>query len=842
MTTKRHLLLLLMALALAPATPALARTASADLLAAASAQGTAGHVPVIITLADKVDLTRYPGLSDRETRALMIALRLKASTSQAALLARLNAAGSSQIKQLWSINSVAAMIPSSLIPELEADPSIESVRLDAIVHAPVTASGTTTTPEWNLDAVKVPGLWALGYTGAGVVVANMDSGVDYRHPDLTANWRGGSNSWYDPNGQHISPYDRMGHGTQTMGLMVGGNVGGSNIGTAPDAQWIAVKIFDDYGNSTLSKIHLGFQWLLDPDGNPNTADAPDVVNNSWGLLGTTNLCNLEFQNDIQVLKAAGIGVVFAAGNEGPSSLTSVSPANNPAGFPAGAVDDTLTLANFSSRGPSACDGGTFPKLVAPGVNVKTSDLSLRGMANYAYVSGTSFAAPHVAGVMALLAGAFPNASVAALEAAMVQSAQDLGPVGPDSGYGRGLVDARAAYDILAGVTQPTNQAPVATDDAYAMNAGATLTVAAPGLLGNDSDPDGDPITAQLDTAPTHGTLTLAPDGGFGYTPDAGYAGSDSFTYVARDGSLASAVATVTINVAAMVNQAPTATADAYGTQADTPLNVPAPGLLGNDSDPDGNAITAQLATAPAHGSLNLAADGSFIYTPEAGYVGSDGFTYTAFDGSLASAPTNVTIDVAAPVNQPPVAVGEAYTMQADATLTVPSPGVLGNDSDPEGSPLSAQVATAPAHGSLTLAADGSFVYVPSAGYFGSDSFRYVAHDGTQASAPATVSITVNSNVNQPPVAVNDAATVIRNTTTTIAVLANDSDPEGALDPATVTITVKPNRYGSATVNADGTVRYTPRRNYVGTETFKYTVKDQAGKVSNAATVTVTVKR
>ena len=118
----------------------------------------------------------------------------------------------------------------------------------------------------------------------------MDTGVDYLHPDLAQRWRGGPNSWYDPNGEHATPYDHTGHGTQVMGIMVGGDAGGASIGVAPGARWISVKIFNDAGYSSISIIHEGFQWLMDPDGNPDTNDAPDVINNSWGYPNDAGIC------------------------------------------------------------------------------------------------------------------------------------------------------------------------------------------------------------------------------------------------------------------------------------------------------------------------------------------------------------------------------------------------------------------------------------------------------------------------------------------------------------------------------------------------------------------------
>ncbi len=294
-----------------------------------------------------------------------------------------------------------------------------------------------------------------------------------------------------------------------------------------------------------------------------------------------------------------------------------------------------------------------------------------------------------------------------------------------------------------------NDVPVAAGDAYTTAEDTVLTVPAPGVLGNDSDPDGDPLTAALVTGPSHGSLSLNANGSFSYTPAADFAGSDSFTYRASDGTLTSNVATVAITVTA-VNDVPVAAGDAYTKAEDTVLTVPAPGVLGNDSDPDGDPLTAALVTGPSHGSLSLNANGSFSYTPAADFAGSDSFTYRASDGTLTSNVATVTITVT-PVNDVPVAAGDAYTKAEDTVLTVPAPGVLGNDSDPDGDPLTAALATGPSHGSLSLNANGSFSYTPAADFAGSDSFTYRASDGTLSSSPATVTITVTP-VNDAPTA------------------------------------------------------------------------------------------
>lgn len=305
-------------------------------------------------------------------------------------------------------------------------------------------SGTGTTPvESNIGQINAPAVWSAGHTGQGVVVASMDTGVDVTHPDLASSWRGGTNSWYDPNGEHPgSPVDVSGHGTQTMGVIVGGNAGGTSIGVAPDASWIAVKIFNDRGMATSTAVHRGFQWLLDPDGNPATDDAPDVVNDSWTLSAAG--CSLDFQLDLRGLRAAGIVPVFSAGNYGPTAGTVLSPANDPEALAVGAVDDTDTVDQSSSRGPSACGSTPTPQLTAPGVAVRTTDL----YGGYVDASGTSLAAPHVAGALALLLSAYPKVSADRQVAALTATAADRGTPGPDNDYGYGRIDAFAAYQWL----------------------------------------------------------------------------------------------------------------------------------------------------------------------------------------------------------------------------------------------------------------------------------------------------------------------------------------------------------------------------------------------------------
>ena len=416
------------------------------------------RVGAILVLRDQFDPRGAGGANRAERQRQVIeGLRRTASRSQLGLIQflelRRHDGSIVTYTPIWIQNAIAVVATASAIREVARRPELARIDPDYTIAAPAPETATADSPiEPNVALVNAPTVWDAGTRGQGTVVASMDTGVDATHPDLAAQWRGGTNSWYDPNGQHPTfPFDASGHGTQTMGVMVGGASGGSAIGVAPDAAWIAVKIFDDSGVASTSDIHAGFQWLLDPDGLPATPDGPDVVNNSW-TFGSPG-CILTFQPDLAALDAAGIVPVFAAGNFGPGASTSASPGNNPEALAVGAVDNGDLVYSLSSRGPTTCGGTarTYPDLVAPGVAVRPSDL----FGGYAAATGTSLAAPHVAGAVALLRSAVPEASVAQLRSALATAAVDLGQAGSDNTFGSGRLDAYAAYVTLTGGPSPT---------------------------------------------------------------------------------------------------------------------------------------------------------------------------------------------------------------------------------------------------------------------------------------------------------------------------------------------------------------------------------------------------
>jgi VCBS repeat-containing protein len=406
----------------------------------------------------------------------------------------------------------------------------------------------------------------------------------------------------------------------------------------------------------------------------------------------------------------------------------------------------------------------------------------------------------------------------------------------DGGTADGGVNTSPAQTFTLTVI-PLNDVAVAQADAFSTPEDTPLTVSAPGLLGNDSDVDGDLLTGRLVSGPAHGALTLNPDGSFTYTPNLDFHGADSFTYRGSDGALDSNEATVALTITP-VNDAPVAAPDTAGMPEDTPLTIQAATLLANDSDVDGGLLTLIGVGNAVHGSVVLDGDGDPVFTPAPNFNGAASFEYTVSDGQGGSDTATVTITVT-PVNDAPVATDDAFNTPEDTPLSVLIPGLLGNDTDVDGDALTALLVSGPAHGSVTLNPDGSFAYTPEANYHGADSFTYQANDGTADSNVATVSLTVTP-VNDAPVAQNDAYTLDQYTSLLVpagqGVLANDTDVDG--DALTALLVSGP-AHGSVTLNPDGSFAYTPAPKFLGADAFTYQVTDGA-LPSAPVTVALTV--
>jgi len=381
-----------------------------------------------------------------------------------------------------------------------------------------------------------------------------------------------------------------------------------------------------------------------------------------------------------------------------------------------------------------------------------------------------------------------------------------------------------------------NDPPTAYDDFYSTNEDTTLNVAAPGVLTNDTDPEGDTLTASLVDDVSHGTLNLYSNGAFQYIPETNYYGTDTFTYQAYDGYEYSNTAIVTITINS-VNDPPIAYDDYYTTNEDTTLIVAEPGILTNDTDPENDSLTAVLFNGVSEGTLTFYSNGSFIYTPDSNYYGSDSFTYKAYDGTVVSNTATVYLTIS-PVNDPPVANDDDYSVNEDTTLTVSAPGVLQNDTDVENDALTAILITDVSHGTLSLNSNGGFMYIPDDDYYGTDTFTYQAYDGDSYSNTATVTITI-IGTNDPPIANDDYYTTDEDTTLIVpepGILENDTDLEN--DPLSAVL-VGGVSHGNLIFYGNGSFKYTPNDGYVGTDSFTYRAYDGI-VVSNIATVYINI--
>lgn len=339
--------------------------------------------------------------------------------------------------------------------------------------------------ENGLKAIKADSLWRMGYTGAGRTVMHIDTGVDGLHVALASRWWGNNGrpwwqAWYDPIAPSTTaPFDCGTHGTHTMGIMCGRGAT-DTVGVAPDARWMAAGITDCPGSSNPTMNIAAFQWAMNPDSNAGTStDMPDAISCSWqdpSQAGSVQCSPTGiYALTLTAVEAAGIGVVFSAGNSGSGASTITPPKNlsldSVSTMSVGNIDGNnpgLPISSSSSRGPSTCGGtGTLlikPEVVAPGTNVRST---VPGN-SYANNSGTSMASPHVGASIALLRQVAPSMTGKQIKAILFTTARDLGTAGEDNTYGKGVIDLMAAFRRIA--NYPLN--------AYSLQApssGTTLT-------------------------------------------------------------------------------------------------------------------------------------------------------------------------------------------------------------------------------------------------------------------------------------------------------------------------------------------------------------------------------
>jgi len=437
------------------------------------------YTRILIVFGDQVDVETldkelYKMNASLQYRAETVinTLQQKARQTQGPVLTFLKEEkGNGKVKELmdfWVTNLIYAEVTNDIILELSRKNEIQMIDLDEKItydkplndeYMPM--GNSTESAEPGLKVIKANLLWELGITGAGRTVMHIDTGVDGLHPALGPRWWGNNgrqwdHAWFDPVAPFTQvPTDCGTHGTHTMGIMCGRNTAsGDTVGVAPDAFWMSAGVTDCPGASYPSMNIAAYQWAMDPDSNSSTMDMPDAISCSWQdpTVPGVGQCTSIYVSVLNSVEAAGIAVVFSAGNSG-SGASSITPPKNintdsVNTFCVGNVNGNAPpylISSSSSRGPSICGGvGTLlikPEVSAPGTSVR----STLPNNSYGTNSGTSMASPHVAGCIALLKQVAPNLTGKQIKAVLLSTCTDLGTPGEDNDYGKGLVNVYQAF-------------------------------------------------------------------------------------------------------------------------------------------------------------------------------------------------------------------------------------------------------------------------------------------------------------------------------------------------------------------------------------------------------------
>ncbi|MEX0312448.1 MAG: beta strand repeat-containing protein, partial [Tateyamaria sp.] len=367
-----------------------------------------------------------------------------------------------------------------------------------------------------------------------------------------------------------------------------------------------------------------------------------------------------------------------------------------------------------------------------------------------------------------------------------------------------------------------NDAPVAVPDSVSTQEDIAVTL---GVLGNDTDAEGNPLTLTAVADPANGAVSFTAAGSITYTPDLNFNGTEVITYTVSDGQGGSSTGILTVNVAP-VNDLPVAANDTAATNEDTAVTID---VLSNDSDAESSSLLIAEASNGSNGTVEIV-NGQLVYTPEANFFGTDSFTYRAGDGQGGTAQATVTVTVK-PVQDAPLAAPDSAVTTEDTAITI---DVTANDTELDGEALTVTGVTGAANGQAQFTG-GQITYTPDADFNGSEQLVYTVSDGNGGTATATLDITVTA-INDAPVANADSVTVAEDGSLTFDPRGNDRDPDSAA--LSVTSLGKPG-HGSVQINSDGTVTYVPTVNYFGHDSFTYVLSD--GALVSTGTVTVVVQ-
>lgn len=488
---------------------------------------------------------------------------------------------------------------------------------------------------WGLPDINAETAWDTRTDSSSIIVGVIDSGVEYDHPDLVDNMWTNSDEiagngidddgngyvddffGYDFDNEDPDPRDDNGHGTHVAGTI--GARGNNSIGVTGvgwNASLMALKVIGTGSNADVARA---IDYATD--------NGAKITNNSYGYAGSNVGGSQTISNAVGRAKDAGVLYVVAAGNS-----RSTIPASNMDGsfnsWPAELSkvhDNVITVAATDSDGSFASYshwGTESVQIAAPGTQIGSTYTN----GGYVYSSGTSMAAPHVAGAAALLWAERPELGYLDIKDAMLSTArpEHLNLVGD------GVLDLGAAMDLIK-TSGNQGDAPVAVDDTATVAEDSEVSVA---VLSNDSDADGDTLTIESFTQGTNGSVVIS-GSNLVYTPSANFNGSDSFTYTINDGTGLTDTATVSVTVTA-VNDNPVANDDSATTEEDVAVTI---NLVANDTDIDGDSLSIESVGTASNGSVVNNGNGTVTYTPNAGFFGSNSFTYVVSDGSATDTAT-----------------------------------------------------------------------------------------------------------------------------------------------------------------------------------------------------------
>ena len=667
--------------------------------------------------------------------------------------------------------------------------------------------------------------WNITKGSSDVVVAVLDTGVDYLHEDIKDNMvSDGAHHGYDFAGDDDgnndddpmpdTPYREKGHyhGTHVAGTIAATSGNGRGIeGIAPNVKILALKVFRPKGYGYTSDILEAYDYVA-----KKKKEGMNIVtvNASYG---TTNGNQKDSQNKA-IKKLGDLGIVFcvAAGNDGSNNdakpyYPSSYDASNIIAVAASDQDDEL--ANFSNYGKNSVD------IAAPGTNILSiipPENSDETHNDYAYLNGTSMATPNVAGTIALLASKYPDKSAKELKDLLLDGA-DL----KSQFNGKLVVAGRVnAFNSL----KSKNTAPTANNDSAKVKARNSVNI---DVLANDTDKEGDTLTIKSVATPSKGSASIENEK-VKYTANNGTSGTDTFSYTISDGEK-TASANITVTIQAQANHTPIANNDTNTTKQDNSIVLD---VLANDTDSDGDNLTIKNVTNPTNGITKIV-DNKIKYTPKKGYYGNDSFIYTITDGTdEANATVSMTIEQKTSANNPPKAKNDTASTNENTLVSI---DVLANDTDADGDTLSIKSIEKPKYGTTSING-GKIDYTPNSGYSGTDIFYYTVSD-TKDTDRAKVTVNVISSSNHPPVANNDNVSTDKGWSVNFDPLKNDTDQDSG-DRISLKSYTQPS-CGKVSKSWFGGLEYDPKDNCSGAYSFTYTIEDKYGATDNA-TVNITV--